>query len=117
MATSSAWRVLYTNLQGLNKCSNLLRKDLSGPPPALRSEDLWDKASIHLLPRHVPVNSYLNGNRIQQDNVAVLSLGSEEEGGLQGRGGGGGGGGHSFLPLVVPQPCESPSLTASEAGV
>ena len=71
VATSVAWRALYTTLQGLNKCSNLLRKGLSGPPLALRSEDLWDKTSIHHQLCHGPVNSHPNGNRTQQDSVAA----------------------------------------------
>lgn len=41
-------RAVYTTFQGLNKRRNLPRKGLSGPPLAPRSQDLWDKASIHL---------------------------------------------------------------------
>lgn len=71
VATSLAWRALYTTLQGPNKCGNLLRKGLSGPPLALRSEDLWDKTSIHHELCRGPVNSHPNGNRTQQDSVAA----------------------------------------------
>lgn len=107
VATSLAWRALYTTLQGPNKCGNLLRKGLSGPPLALRSEDLWDKTSIHHEPCRGPVNSHPNGNRTQQDSVAA-SLPSRQPcspGAAKGRagpqggvGGGRGGEGCSLFP-------------------
>lgn len=119
VATSLAWRVLYTTLQGLNKCGNLLRKGLSGPPLVLRSEDLWDKTSIHHQLRHGPVNSHPNGNRTQQDRV-VVSIPSRQPcspGAAKGRAGpqgGVGGRGGEGCSLFLSRPKAPSTLRESE---